>query len=150
MYLGLALMRRRGKGVGSFVPGSVPKVMTSVIPAAGNGVGIVFDRPMTNTNHLQDAFSVIINGGTPIKPDRIEKTPDGTSIALIYPKDFFKKGDVVTWSYNDQHPTEEIKGAETNGKEIDNQTYGVVNNSTVVKPIPTTRAFSSGFSGGLS
>jgi len=147
MNLGLNLMSASSGGSG-FVPGTVPKVVTSSIPDTGDGVMVVFDRPMTSSNDLQKALSVIVNGGSPVHPDHIDKTPDGTAIGLIFPKDFFKKGDVVTWAYNDQHPTEEIKGAETNGKEIDNQTYGVVNNSTVVKPIPTTRAFSSGFDKG--
>jgi len=138
MNLGLNLMQGPDGG-GSFIPGTVPKVMSSQIPAKGNGVGVVFDRPMVTTAHVQDALSVIINGGTPVKPDRVEKTPDGTSIALIYPDGFFKPGDVVTWSYNDQHPTEEIKGAETGGKEIDNQTYGVANHATV----PTLSVVSS-------
>ena len=34
----------------------------------------------------------------------------------------------MTWAYNDQHPTEFLKGAEVGGVKADNQTYGVVNN----------------------
>ena len=135
------------KGSSGFIPGTVPKVMSSTIPYTADGIGIVFDRPMTATVDLQKAFSVIVNGGAPIQPDHIDKTPDGTSIGLIFPANFFKFGDVVTWAYNDQHPTEEIKGAEAGGLEIDNQTYGVVNN--VQAPTSPAKAFNAGFNGGF-
>ena len=131
----------------AFVPGTVPKVVMSSIPDTGDGIMVVFDRPMHMTASLQDALSIIVNGGTPVHPDHVDITPDKTAIGMRFPTNFFKYGDVVTWAYNDQHPTEELKGAETDGKEIDNQTYGVINN--VVDPGPTTRAFNAGFNGGF-
>ena len=144
--LGLKL-GHTGSGSG-FIPGTVPKVMSSSIPDTGDGIQVVFDRPMTMTASLQDAISIIVNGGTPIHPDHVDITQDKTAIGLIVPANFFKHGDVVTWAYNDQHPTEEIKGAEVGGKEIDNQTYGVTNN--VVAPVPPARAFSAGFNEGFN
>ena len=111
------------------IPGTVPRVVRSSIPAKGDGIGISFDRPMTHTAKLQDAMTVIVNGKAPVHPDHIDISPDKTIVGLMFPKHFFKHGDIVTWAYNDQHPTEELKGAEPKGVEIDNQTYAVTNNT---------------------
>ena len=113
----------------SFVPGTVPKVKSSTIPAAGDGILVKFDRPMTMTQNLQDAITVIINGAAPVNPDHVILSPDKTQMQLAFPAGHFHHTDVVTWAYNDQHPTEELKGAEPGGKEIDNQTYAVFNNA---------------------
>jgi len=134
MNLGLNLMSASGEAGTPVVPGTVPKVISSAIPATGDGIMVTFDRPMTMTSKLQDALSVIVNGKAPVHPDHVDISGSKKVIGLRFPLNFFKAGDVVTWAYNDQHPTEEIKGAETNGKEIDNQTYGVVNN-IVVPPV---------------
>ena len=130
---GITIREHHGKG-SSFVPGTVPKVKRSIIPATGDGIMVVFDRPMHMTPDLQKALSVIVNGGTPVHPDHVDITPDKTAIGMKFPDHFFKPGDVVTWAYNDQHPTEEIKGAEVGGKEIDNQTYAVSNGAVAPGP----------------
>jgi len=126
MYLGLNLGSLE-TDEGFFVPGTVPKVKESVTHATGDGIMVVFDRPMAMTTNIKDALSVIINGGTPIHPDKVLFNTEHDFIGMIFPIHTFKVNDVITWSYNDQHPTEEIKGAETGGKEIDNQTYTVKN-----------------------
>ena len=110
-----------------FVPGTVPRVARSVTHDTGDGIMIVFDRPMTMTANIKEALSVIINGGPPIHPDNVVLNSEHDFIGMLFPIHTFKVNDVITWSYNDQHPTEELKGAEVNGKEIDNQTYGVIN-----------------------
>ena len=146
MNLGLNLMSHTNTASGGsgFIPGTVPKVVSSVIPASGDGVMVTFDRPMVMTKSLQLAMSVIKDGGPPVHPDHVLINPSNPKqIVLRYPAKFFTDHNVVTWSYNDQHPTEEIKGAESGGKEIDNQTYGVVNNTKI------KGAFDSGFSKGF-
>ena len=143
MQLGLGLMHSNTTGSGGFVPGTVPKVISSTIPTTGDGIAVVFDRPMHMTASLQDALTIKVNGGAPVKADHVEISPDKTTIGMKFPANFFKAGDVVTWAYNDQHATEELKGAEVGGKEIDNQTYAVKNNTKI------KGAFDSGFSKGF-
>jgi len=115
-----------GGGTTPSVP-TVPKVIKSTIRIEGDGIGIIFDQAMHMTKNLQDAMTVKVDGGAPVKADHIDITPDGTSIALMFPLHFFKQGQVVTWAYNDQHATEELKGAIAGGLEVDNQTYAVTN-----------------------
>jgi len=112
---------------------TVPKVVTSKIPADGSGIMVVFDQAMHMTSKLQDALSVIVDGGTPVHPDHVDIIPDKTAIGIKFPVGFFKTGQVVTWAYNDQHATEELKGAIAGGLEVDNQTYAVVN-ETITRP----------------
>ncbi len=111
---------------------AVFKVVKTVVSSpATDGIEALFDRPMVYTNDAFLAISAIVNGGTPIVPTSIVSNPsDPSELAFLFTGTTFKAGDVITWSYNDQHPTGEIKGAETGGVEIDNQTYTVKNEIT--------------------
>ena len=126
--LSFGLISRGGRSGGHFVPGSVPKVKYSSIPQSGDGIMVTFDRPMHMTASLQDAITVIINGAAPVKADHVQLSANHKQLGFMFPANHFKNGDVVTWAYNDQHATEELKGAETGGVEVDNQTYAVTNN----------------------
>jgi len=132
-----------GKEKGTdFVPGEVPKVMSSETTGDGAALLVKFDRPMSKTADLQDAMIVKIDGTT-VKPDRIEQDSTKSLLGMIYPVDFFKPGQVITWAYNDQHPTEELKGAETGGKEIDNQTYAVINRVTATPVVKSSEIYAN-------
>jgi len=145
--LGMAKWRayRRRMGVDhhdSFIPGEVPKVTGSETSSDGTALLVRFDRPMSMTVNLQDAMTVTIDG-TVVKPDHILQDGTKSIIAMQYPAGFFKPGQVITWAYNDQHATEELKGAETGGVEIDNQTYAVSNNTTATPVVKTSEIYAN-------
>jgi len=145
--LGLAKWRahRRRRGTDhthQFVPGTVPKVRGSETSADGAALLIKFDRPMSMTVNLQDAMIVKIDG-TMVKPDHVLQDATKSLLALQYPVDFFKPGQVITWAYEDTHPTEELKGAEVGGVEIDNQTYAVINKTTATPVVKSSEIYAN-------
>ena len=122
-----------GKG-SSFVPGTVPRVKSSSISnTSPDGISIDWDRPMMISASLKEAITVKVNGTAVVVKNVVQNptNPKQLGIVMNVP---FNAGDVVTWSYNDQHATEFLKGAEVGGVKADNQTYAVVN-SIVVPPV---------------
>jgi len=105
----------------------VPSVAYSEInPTNPDGILVHWDRPIIATAHIKDAITLIINGGAPIAPQAVVIQPGSPNMMAIIHHPDFKLTDVVTWAYNDQHPTENLKDAK--GVEVDNQTHGVTNN----------------------
>jgi len=126
MNLGMGLMGSRSVAGGGVLP-HIPAVQYSEInPSNPDGILVHWDRPITASAHIKDAISLIINGGAPIHPQAVVIHPSTPNLMAIVHHPDFKLGDVVTWAYNDQHPTESLVDAK--GVEVDNQTYGVSNN----------------------
>ena len=109
-------------GGGTTPPTTVPKVLSSQIDmATPDGILITWDMPMHISAKLSDAITVHI-GATVATVKGVELEPtDPKNMVIIMDKPFTKT-DVVTWSYDDQHPTELM--ASIAGTEADNQTYG--------------------------
>jgi len=100
-------------------PVVLPKVVSNIVTAPHEDTIIVtFDTDMQASNHLEKAISV--TGNTVL-----HASVSGKVLTIIIDNDL-SHGDSVTWSYNDQHPTEELTSI--GGVEADNQTYGVTNN----------------------
>ena len=137
-------LRAQGFGSGSMLKHSLPLIPQVVSSTAiydpnskTTAIVVTWDRPMIGNTDLKLAFTVKINGI--IKPvTSVEFNPSLPNVmAIIIP---IKTTDTVTWAYNDQHPTGEIK--DQNGTEPMNQTYNVNNK---IK----TRAFTKGFTKGF-
>jgi len=117
----------QGGGGGTTTPSGPPKVLSSTIAnLQPNGLEVHWDSQMKEISNAQDAFSVIVNGAAPVHPKNvIFHASDKSIIGFLMVKPF-KATDVVTWAYNDQHPTITLETVD--GREADNQTYGVTNN----------------------
>jgi len=133
MNLGLNLMQGPDGGGGTPPTPTVPKVNSSdILDAKRDGIVVKWDQAMVASGQIQNAINIIIDGAIPIHPKSVEfDHSDPSKMALIMNTPF-TQGQVVTWSYNDQDPTEELKSAA--GVEADNQTYGVTNH-IVVTPV---------------
>ena len=106
----------------------VPKVLSSIVHKnTKNGILVTWDRPIIPSAHAEQAINIIINGGAPVHPIRIETQAQHPNMMGFIMPSSFHSGDVITWAYNDQHPTESLKDA--NGVSPDNQTYAVANHS---------------------
>jgi len=132
MYLNTNLISNAGTSGGPLP--LVPRVFSSrIMSGQPDGILITFDRPMILSAHIKNAISIIINGGAPIHPQDVHVNPTNPQqIAIVHHPDF-NSGDVITWAYNDQHPTESI--VDKDGTELDNQTYGVTNNLDAITGI---------------
>lgn len=107
----------------------VPRVLSSTILATQqDGIDVKWDIPMKATQNIKDAISVIIDGAAAVHPTSVVFHPQDPKEMGIIMSTPFTPGQVVTWSYDDQHPTEEL--ASIYNVEADNQTYAVVNNAT--------------------
>ena len=113
-------------GGGHLPPSTPPKVMESAIfPDSEDGILILWNVPMKVTKDPQAAFNIIINGGAPIHPKEVVFNPQDRKMMGLLFDTAFVQGDVVTWAYDDQHPTITLESV--HGAEADNQTYAVEN-----------------------
>ena len=128
--------RRRTDHTHAFVPGTTPTIKRSTTHETGDGIYVVFDRPMSHTASMKDAITVIDNGRPPMHPDKVLFTPDNTAMALLFDLHTFHYQDVITWTYDDTNATEELKGAEVSGKELSGTQNSVANK---LKNVPLAR-----------
>lgn len=110
-------------GAAQIVITDPPEVLRSSISSAQDtAIKVVWDRGMKATANIKDAISIIIDGAAAIHPESVTIT--GTEMLLVLPASFLH-GQVVTWSYDDQHATETLESIYN--VEADNQTYAVSN-----------------------
>ena len=132
---------KRGNG-GGFSGGhteqpapKVPRVADSSLSFTHDtGIVITWDQPMMMSQSLEKAISVLINGTAAVVSDVVLDDSSGNTMGIEFTP-AAKKGDVITWAYDDQHPTETLSSSL--GIEADNQTYGVtlVGDNAPVEPV---------------
>ena len=108
----------------------IPKAEVSVITATqADGIDILFNVNVKISSNIKDALRVWIKTDsgtiTGVIKDVIQNPANHEEIGILMDKPF-KAGQIITWAYNDKHPTEYIKS--DNGVKADNQTYSVINN----------------------
>jgi len=105
---------------------AIPKVMDSSIniadPKDAGVIVVTFNTNMLATADIHKAISIKINGTDAVVTHAEVDASAGNELAIIFTP-VAKSGDIITWAYNDQHPSELLKSAK--GIEANNQTYSV-------------------------
>ncbi len=109
----------------SITPPSVPTVSSSTVEvAAPKDVVVVWSEDMKGSASIKEAINVIIDGGSAVHPAGVTFSATTMTLVLV---DAVTAGQVVTWAYDDTHPTERLETVSGN-IEADNQTYAITNN----------------------
>jgi hypothetical protein len=123
-------------GGGGGVPTVTPKVTSSIIrDDAPDGIIIQWDTQVEFSQNIKGALTVKIDGVDATINEVIYDPQDHSRIGIILNVKMLRK-QVVTWAYDDQNPTEYIKGS--NDVEAENQTYAVTNNIKHITADETT------------
>ncbi len=103
----------------------VPVVLSSIIDNADPTViNVTFDVDMQHTAHIHNAIDIMKNGHHENPLSAVIQADKRTlKITLQNPVIYHE---VLTWAYNDQHPTETLESLLQ--IEAENQTYNIVNN----------------------
>jgi len=110
---------------------AIPTVVKSQIsiadPKDAGILVVTFDTTMQATADVHKAITIKINGSDAVITHAEVDASAGNELAVIFTP-VASPGDVITWAYNDQHPTEELKSSK--GIEVNNQTYSVTLDTT--------------------
>jgi len=111
-----------------------PHVISSYIDKnKPNVITVTYNEPMkADTTELIKAINTLIAGGNnvPFNPTAIAFRTDKAILDFTYATPF-SYGDIVSWAYNDAHPTSNLSNIA--GVEAENQSYAVHN--SIDKPI---------------
>jgi len=117
------LVRMLGGG-GGLAHASIPTVKSSTIVAANTSrILVEWSEDMKGTGNIKDAINIIVDGAAAVHPASVTFTGKFMALALPAPA---TAGQVITWAYDDQNPTERLDTVAGN-VEADNQTYAVNN-----------------------
>jgi len=106
-------------------PPTIPNVISSTIEAAADtDIVVVWSEDMKGTGSIEQAIKIIIDGASEVNPASVSFS--GVNMTLVLTA-AATAGQVITWAYDDQHPTETLETVSGN-VEADNQTYAVTNN----------------------
>lgn len=119
-------LRKGGSGFsggGSTGAPAQPQVVSSTTrrPAEG-GILVEWDRPMHISAELYKAMTVKVDGKIVTVTDVVQNPNEPKEIGILVTPPL-KANQKITWAYDDQHPTENLAGAD--GHEAINQTYTV-------------------------
>ena len=113
-------------------PTEIPVVLSSEIKGdAPDAIMVLWDRAMKGTADIKDAINVVIDGAAAVHPGSVSFDSAKMTIAMT---SNFTAGEVVTWAYDDQHPSAKLESIYN--VEADNQTYDVDNQISNPAPPP--------------
>jgi len=103
---------------------TIPHVTSSSInDAAPKDIVITWTEAMQGTGDIKSALSVTVDGAASVNPASVVFMGNEMTLTLAAA---VTAGQVVTWAYDDQNPTEVLETV-AGSIEADNQTYAVTN-----------------------